>query len=167
MPEETATGARFLRAILPASGGPGPTAGSVDPGLRIAFFRHFGPSRSEVQLHLVFDRTRGTVVPRRPKVHFMVGENTISFADVAPASVLAMAVIANPPKQNKQQAYILHTDIYIPVLILIVLLAHAAIGKVDPLRADFKYLPHGGVAHRVTRGYGEFLRNILHTAPSA
>ena len=96
MPEETATGARFLRAILPASGGPGPTAGSVDPGLRIAFFRHFGPSRSEVQLHLVFRRTRGTVVPRRPKVHFMVGENTISFADVAPASVLAWPLTPTP-----------------------------------------------------------------------
>ena len=83
------TGARFLRAILPASVGPGPTAGSVDPGLRIAFFRHFGPSRSEAQMHLVFRRTRGTVVPRRPKVHFRVGEDTISFADVAPATVLA------------------------------------------------------------------------------
>ena len=34
------------------------------------------------------------------------------------------------------------------------MLAHSAIGKVDPLRVDLKYLPHGGVAHRVTRGYG-------------
>ena len=49
------TGARFLRAILPASVGPGPTAGSVDPGLRIAFLQ---ASRDR--------RKRGAAAPRLP-----------------------------------------------------------------------------------------------------
>ena len=49
------TGARFLRAILPASVGPGPTAGSVDPGLRIAFLQ---ASRDQ--------RKRGAAAPRLP-----------------------------------------------------------------------------------------------------
>ena len=157
MPEETATGARFLRAILPASGGPGPTAGSVDPGLRIAFFRHFGPSRSEVQLHLLFQRTRGAAAPRRPKVHFKVGGDHDQRGWRGPRLRTCEAVRANPQTNKQQQCiriYIRIYTLYTYVLILVSMHSHFRHRAGRPSRVGPRYVPHGGSDVPRPRGYG-------------